>query len=42
MLAESNEKTLSEVEKILVEHFTNTLGRPPKMAKYILENQKPR
>ncbi|MBW8042004.1 MAG: DNA repair protein RecO [Planctomycetes bacterium] len=42
MLAESNEKTLNEVEKILVHHFTNTLGRPPKMAKYILENQKPR
>ena len=37
MLAESDEKTLREVEKILVHHFTNTLGRPPKMAKYILE-----
>ena len=41
MLAESNEKTLNEVEKILIHHFTHTLGRPPKMAKYILENQKP-
>ena len=40
MLAGSNEKTLNEVEKILIHHFTNTLGRPPKMAKYILENQK--
>jgi DNA repair protein RecO (recombination protein O) len=39
-LAESNEKTLNEVEKILIHHFTHTLGRPPKMAKYILENQK--
>jgi len=41
MLAESNEKTLNEVEKILIHHFTHTLGRPPKMAKYILENQNP-
>ncbi len=41
MLAESNEKTLNEVEKILVHHFTDTLGQPPKMAKYILENQNP-
>jgi len=41
MLAESNEKTLNEVEKILIHHFTHTLGRPPKMAKYILENQAP-
>ncbi len=41
MLAESNEPTLNEVEKILIYHFTHTLGRPPKMAKYILENQKP-
>ena len=41
MLADSNEKTLNEVEKILIHHFTHTLGRPPKMAKYILENQKP-
>jgi DNA repair protein RecO (recombination protein O) len=41
MLTESNEKTLNEVEKILVHHFTHTLGRPPKMAKHILENQKP-
>ena len=35
MIAESDEKTLDEVEKILVHHFTNTLGRPPKMAKHI-------
>jgi len=34
-IAESNEKTLKEVEKILIHHFTNTLGRPPKMAKHI-------
>ncbi len=38
MLAEANNKTLNEVEKVLVHHFTNTLGRPPKMAKYILKS----
>ena len=37
-LAESNEKTLNEIEKVLVRHFTETLGRPPKMAKYILNS----
>lgn len=41
MIAESKGKTLNEVEKVLIHHFTNTLGRPPKMAKHILENQKP-
>ncbi len=40
MLAGSNEKTLNEVEKILLHHFTHLSGRPPKMAKYILENHK--
>jgi DNA repair protein RecO (recombination protein O) len=37
MLAESNENTLKEVEGVLVHHFTELLGRPPKMAKHILE-----
>ena len=32
---ESDEKTLSEVEKVLISHFTDLLGRPPKMAKYL-------
>jgi DNA repair protein RecO (recombination protein O) len=41
MLADSNEKTLNEVEKVLVHHFTEVLGRPPKMAKHILQIQKP-
>ncbi|MHC4543281.1 MAG: DNA repair protein RecO [Planctomycetota bacterium] len=41
MLAESNEKMLNEIEKVLLHHFTEVLGRPPKMAKYILENKKP-
>ena len=37
MLAETNEKTINEVEKVLIHHFTEILGRPPKMAKHILE-----
>ncbi|GAF87228.1 unnamed protein product, partial [marine sediment metagenome] len=41
MLAESKEKTLNEIEKALIYHFTELLYRPPKMAKYILENEKP-
>ena len=36
LIAEANESTLNEIEKILISHFTDTLGRPPKMAKYIL------
>jgi DNA repair protein RecO (recombination protein O) len=37
ILAQTNEKTLKEIEKILIYHFTNILGRPPKMAKHILK-----
>jgi DNA repair protein RecO (recombination protein O) len=37
LIAEADEKTLNEIEKILVFHFTEILGRPPKMAKYILK-----
>jgi hypothetical protein len=37
LLAELKERTLSEIEKILVYHFTELLHRPPKMAKYILQ-----
>lgn len=33
----SNPKVLDEIERILVYHFTEILGRPPKMAKYILK-----
>ncbi len=36
LLAESQEKTLNEIEKFLVYHFTELLNRPPKMAKHIL------
>jgi DNA repair protein RecO (recombination protein O) len=36
LLAESQEKTLIEIETVLVHHFTELLGHKPKMAKYIL------
>ncbi|MFB0555201.1 MAG: DNA repair protein RecO [Phycisphaerae bacterium] len=36
LIAESKEKTLIEIETVLVHHFTELLGRKPKMAKYIL------
>jgi DNA repair protein RecO (recombination protein O) len=35
-LAAASEKTLNEIENILISYFTHTLGRPPRMAKYIL------
>jgi len=38
LLAEADNKTLNEVERVLVYHFTELLGRPPKMANYILKN----
>ena len=36
-LAKTGKKTLKEIEKLLIYHFTNMWGRPPKMAKYIFE-----
>ena len=36
LIDESQEKTLIEIETVLVHHFTEILGRKPKMAKYIL------
>ncbi len=36
LIGESDEKTLNEIEKILIHHFTEILHKPPKMAKYIL------
>jgi DNA repair protein RecO (recombination protein O) len=36
-LAKTDKNTLKEIEKLLIYHFTNIWGRPPKMAKYILE-----
>jgi len=38
LIAETEEKTLNEIEKILIHHFTELLHKPPKMAKYILKN----
>jgi DNA repair protein RecO (recombination protein O) len=36
LIAESQEKTLKEIERVFISHFTELLGRPPKMAKHIL------
>jgi DNA repair protein RecO (recombination protein O) len=35
-LAKTDEKILKEIEELLIYHFTNIWGRPPKMAKYVL------
>jgi len=37
-IPESAEKTLKEIEKVLVHYLTGLLGRTPKMAKHILRN----
>jgi len=37
LIAESQEKTLIEIEAVLIHHFTELLGHKPKMAKYILK-----
>ena len=36
LLAKSQEKTLNEIERILIYHFTEIIGRPPKMAKHVI------
>jgi DNA repair protein RecO (recombination protein O) len=38
LVSDTNEKTLNEIEKILIHHLTETLGHRPKMAKYLLGN----
>ena len=38
LLADANQKTPNEIEEILIHHFTEILGRPPKMVKYILKS----
>ena len=38
LLAQSDENTLNEIEKLLVYHFTELTHRQPKMAKYILQS----
>jgi DNA repair protein RecO (recombination protein O) len=40
MIAESDEKTRNEIEKVLVYHFTELLHHPPRMAKHILGTSK--
>jgi DNA repair protein RecO (recombination protein O) len=37
MIPNADERTLREIEKVLVYHFTELLGHRPKMAKYILK-----
>jgi len=37
LIARADEKTLLEIEKVFVQHFTEILRRPPKMAKYVLK-----
>jgi len=36
LIAEAQEKTLDEIQQVLIKHFTEILHRPPKMAKYVL------
>jgi DNA repair protein RecO (recombination protein O) len=36
-VADANEKTLTEIERILIHHFTEILHKPPRMAKYIVK-----
>ncbi len=36
LLAKASAETLDEIEKILIFHFTELAGRPPKMTKYFL------
>lgn len=38
LIAEARQKTLNEIEKILIGHFTELLGHRPKMAKHILKS----
>jgi recombinational DNA repair protein (RecF pathway) len=37
LIAQEQEKTLNEIENILISHFTELLGHRPKMAKYLLK-----
>ena len=36
-LADAPERTLDEIERVLIHHFTETLGHPPKLARHILK-----
>jgi DNA repair protein RecO (recombination protein O) len=35
-IAQADEKTLDEIERLMIHHFTHLLGRSPKLAKHIL------
>jgi DNA repair protein RecO (recombination protein O) len=35
LIAEAQEKTLNEIQQVLIKHFTEILHRPPRMAKYV-------
>jgi len=37
LIGQAQEKTLSEIENVLIHHFTEILHKSPKMAKYILK-----
>jgi DNA repair protein RecO (recombination protein O) len=37
LISNADKDALKEIEKILIYHFTEILGKPPKMAKYILK-----
>lgn len=38
LIADVDKKTLNEIEKLLIGHFTEILHHQPKMAKHILKN----
>lgn len=35
-LTQASDRTLKEIEKVLISHFTNILGKQPKLAKHVL------
>ena len=35
LIKDADEKILNEIEKVLIHHFTELIGKPPKMAKYV-------
>jgi DNA repair protein RecO (recombination protein O) len=39
-LADAPERTLDDIERVLIHHFTETLGHPPKLAAHILKSRR--
>ena len=39
-LADAPERTLDDIERVLIHHFTETLGHPPKLATHILRSRR--